>query len=83
MQANETVVEAMAESAHQAWMEAYQALGYQSRKALWGEEFMVPFADLSAQGQEFDRVIMRAILAALERQGFAVVPKGASLDHHD
>ena len=74
-QGQRVTVEAMAESAHDAWMAAYLALGYQSRKAAWGEEFMVPFADLSEQGKEFDRIIMRAILTALDRQGFAVVRK--------
>jgi hypothetical protein len=75
MPGEEDIIEAMAESAHQAWWEAYLALGYTSRRAEWGEEFMVPFADLSHQGQEFDRVIMRAILRALDAQGYEVTTK--------
>ena len=69
----EPIVEAMAESAHNAWWEAYKKLGYTSRKAAWGEEFMVPFDQLSEQGREFDRVIMRAILASFDANGMKVV----------
>jgi hypothetical protein len=69
------LVEAMAESAHEAWLSSYVKLGYKSRKAEWGEEFMVPFDKLSERGKEFDRVIMRAILDCFERQGFDVVPR--------
>jgi len=71
---NADIVEAMAESAHNCWWEAYKQLGYTSRLAAWGEEFMVPYEQLSEQGKEFDRVIMRAILAAFASQGLAVVP---------
>lgn len=58
----EEVVEIMAEHAHNAWWDAYKQLGYTSRKAEWGEEFMVPYAELSERGKEFDRIIMRGIL---------------------
>ncbi len=71
----ERVVESMAESAHDAWLQACVGMGYMSRKAEWGEEFMVPFDKLSERGKEFDRVIMRAILVALDEQGFAVVSR--------
>ncbi len=68
----EEIVEAMAEAAHDAWMQAYLDLGYTSRKAEWGEEFMVPFSVLSEAGKEFDRVIMRAILDVLSSNGYLV-----------
>jgi hypothetical protein len=71
----EEIVQAMAESAHNSWWETYVKLGYTSRKAAWGEEFMVPFDDLSERGKEFDRMIMRAILQRLDEEGFNVVPK--------
>jgi RyR domain len=69
------LVEAMAESAHNAWWETYKALGYTSRKAAWGEEFMVPFYELSEQGKEFDRMIMRAILSRFTIEGFEVISR--------
>lgn len=72
----ESLVEAMAKSAHNAWMEAYQAKGITSRKAAWEEEFMVPFSELSEQCKELDRVIMRAILKAFDDMGFMVLPVG-------
>lgn len=68
----EKLVEAMAESAHDAWLAAVLREGFTSRKAEWGEEFMVPFGELSERGKEFDRVIMRAILGAFDRMGFEV-----------
>lgn len=71
----EGLVQAMAESAHEAWMEAQRREGVSSRKAEWGEEFMVPFAVLSERGREFDRVIMRAILAAFDHLGLEVTAK--------
>lgn len=71
---NEALVEAMAESAHEAWREAQREQGVISRKAVWGEEFMVPFAELSERGKEFDRVIMRGILKAFGEQRYLVLP---------
>lgn len=71
----DALVEAMAKSAHDSWWETYKKLGYTSRLAPWGEEFMVPFEELSEQGKEFDRVIMRAILAAFDREGYLVLKK--------
>ena len=70
---NEQIVEGMAEAAHDAWWGTYKDLGYTSRRAAWGEEFMVPFVELSERGQEFDRMIMRAILGAFERMRLKVV----------
>ena len=66
------LVQAMAESAHQAWMEAQTKEGVTSRKAEWGEEFMVPFDYLSERGREFDRVIMRAILRCFDNLGYKI-----------
>jgi hypothetical protein len=66
------LVEEMARSAHSAWMRAQRLSGVSSRAAPWGEEFMVPFRKLSERGREFDRIIMRAILAAFRRKGYCV-----------
>jgi hypothetical protein len=71
---NDEIVEAMAEGAHNAWMESYLAWGYTSRKAEWGEEFMVPFDQLTERGKELDRVIMRGILKELATLGLHVAP---------
>lgn len=71
----EELVNQMAESAHNSWWETYLNLGYTSRKAAWGEEFMVPFEVLSEQGKEFDRMIMRAILKRFDLEGYKVVEK--------
>jgi hypothetical protein len=71
----EEIVQEMAEAAHNSWWDTYIALGYTSRKAAWGEEFMVPFDELSERGKEFDRMIMRAILRRLDEEGFNVSPK--------
>lgn len=67
------IVERMAEAAHNAWWRTYIELGYTSRQAAWGEEFMVPFDQLSEQGKEFDRMIMRAILASYDEQGLTLI----------
>jgi hypothetical protein len=62
----------MAESAHNSWWNTYLDLGYTTRKAAWGEEFMVPFEELSEDGKEFDRIIMRAILNAFDDKGITL-----------
>lgn len=73
----EEIVEAMAESAHLAWKAAHEQQGVTSRIAPWGEEFMVSYDEMTEQGKEFDRVIMRAILDAFDGQGLKVVKKDA------
>lgn len=72
---DEEIVEIMARPAHEAWMKAQTLEGVNSRKAEWGEEFMVPWEQLSERGREFDRVIMRAILEAFDKNGLVVVSK--------
>ena len=68
----EELVELMAEPAHEAWMQWYLEKGYLSRKAEWGEEFMVHFDKLSEDGKELDRTIMRSILKSFSRTGLRV-----------
>ena len=72
MISREQLVDTMAESAHNAWWQTYIRLGYKSRKAAWGEEFMVPYSELSARGKDFDRMIMRAILEKFADVGVTV-----------
>lgn len=69
---NDEIIELMAEPAHNAWMQWYAVRGYTSRRAEWGEEFMVPFDLLSEDGKELDRVIMRSILFAFSEQNIVV-----------
>lgn len=69
MMTDEEIIELMAEGAHEAWMEGYLAEGITSRLAVWGEEFMVPFDQLSERGKELDRRIMRGILPRLREAG--------------
>lgn len=69
----EEIVEAMAESAHNAWWTAYLDMGITSRKAEWGEEFMVPYDELTERGKDLDRVIMRAILEKFTVMGLILV----------
>lgn len=68
----EELVNAMAKSAHNSWWQTYIDLGYTSRKAAWGEEFMVTFEELSERGKEFDRMIMRAILKTFSEKGITL-----------
>jgi hypothetical protein len=68
----EKLVEVMAKPAHEAWMSYYRQMGYTSRKAEWGEEFLVPWEQLSERGKELDRIIMRAILQAFKERGFEI-----------
>lgn len=74
-ESREPLVQTMAESAHEAWMEGCRSYGITSRRAEWGEEFMVPFEDLTETGREFDRIIMRAILRAFDDLGLQVAPR--------
>lgn len=68
----ESLVQSMGKAAHEAWMETCRACGITSRKADWGEEFMVAWEELSERGREFDRIIMRAILVEFDRLGYQV-----------
>lgn len=76
---NAELVEVMAESAHDCWWRAYKELGYTSRMSEWGEEFMVPFEELSELGKDFDRTIMWAILNAFTQQGYTVTKLSQSV----
>lgn len=66
------IVEAMAESAHTAWVSWYTERGITSRLSASGEEFLVPFSELSEAGKDLDRTIMRAILNSFRSQGYKI-----------
>lgn len=68
------IVEALAEAAHEAWMETKRAQGITSRNSEWGEDLMVPYCDLTEQAKDLDRGTVRGVLEAVERAGFAIVP---------
>ena len=60
-------IELIAAKVHAAWVAAQADNGFVSRvSALTGEEQMVGYDQLSEQVKEFDRVTVRAVLAAIE-----------------
>lgn len=78
------LVELMAENAHNSWMQAYLDQGYTSRLAEWGEEFMVPYDQLTERGKDLDRTIMRSILWTFATHDLKVVDdaSGDPVDVH-
>jgi hypothetical protein len=69
----EELVDALAEAAHEAWIQGCIVYGIKSRKSAWGEEFMVEWEQLSDPGREFDRIVLRGILAKADKLGFKLV----------
>lgn len=51
---------------HHSWVATKLAQGITSRPSEWGEEQMVPYAELSERAKDLDRGTVRAVLAALE-----------------
>lgn len=49
-----TCVEERAQLKHNAWMLKLRKRGVTSRVSYWGEELMVPWAQLSPEGQEYN-----------------------------
>lgn len=60
-------IETVAAAVHVAWMEAKREQGVTSRLSEWGEEQMVPYADLSERAKDLDRVMVRSVYAAMEK----------------
>lgn len=58
----EEIVETMAAALHTYWVEEYRKAGFTSRLSSWGDEFMLPWEELSERSKDFDR---RGILAAV------------------
>ena len=71
-------VEAVAAAVHEAWMEAKRAQGVTSRPSEWGEEQMVPYADLSERAKELDRATVRSVYAAIRAARPIATPEGGN-----
>ncbi len=60
-------IELVSAAVHDAWMRKNLDKGIMSRKsASSGEEFMVPYDQLSEDAKDSDRVTVRAVYAAIE-----------------
>jgi hypothetical protein len=70
---HDEMLETIAEAAHEGWMAAKHAQGITTRKGESGEEFMVPYAQLSEQAKELDRQAVRSVLDAIIAAGYVVV----------
>jgi hypothetical protein len=68
------LIEVTAKAAHEGWTEGKRTQGITSRKAEWGEEFMVPYAELSERAKDIDRAAVKSVLDAIERAGLRIVP---------
>jgi hypothetical protein len=72
MDDNVAVVEALSAAVHDGWMATKRAQGVASRPSEWGEEQMVPYAQLSERAKDLDRATVRAVLAAMPAVGLAL-----------
>lgn len=70
------LIEQIAAAAHEGWMAAKRAQGITSRQAEWGEEFMVPYAEMSERAKDIDRSAVNSVLDAIDAAGYRIVPKG-------
>ena len=70
---NDELVERLAAAAHDGWMASKRDQGLTSRLAEWGEEFMVPYGQLSERAKDIDRSAVRAVLEAIDRAGYIIV----------
>jgi hypothetical protein len=63
-------VDVVSAKVHDAWMKKNLEKGITSRKsASTGEEFMVPYDQLSEDAKDSDRITVRAVYAAIEELG--------------
>ena len=62
---DEGLIEAVSARVHAAWMDTKRAQGVTSRPSEWGEEQMVPYADLTERAKDLDRGTVREVLSAL------------------
>lgn len=62
---DDSLTEQIAAKVHEAWIETKRAQGITSRPSEWGEEQMVPYADLSERAKDTDRGTVRAVLDAV------------------
>ncbi|WP_159540841.1 RyR domain-containing protein [Aeromicrobium sp. 9AM] len=59
-------VEVVAAKVHEAWMKTKREQGVTSRPSEWGEEQMVPYADLSERAKDLDRSTVLAVFDAIK-----------------
>jgi hypothetical protein len=69
------LTETFAAAAHDGWMASKRAQGVDSRLSEWGEEFMVPYDDLSERAKDIDRGTVAGVLDAINAAGYTVVAK--------
>lgn len=67
------LLEIVAEAAHEGWMQSKRNQGITSRESEWGEEFMVPYAEMSERAKDIDRSAVRSVFEAIERAGYRLV----------
>lgn len=71
------IIEQVSAAVHDAWMDTKRAAKVTTRKSESGEELMVPYDQLSEAAKDLDRGTVRAVLSALPKAGFQVVPRDA------
>lgn len=63
-------IERISDAVHDAWMQEHLEKGVTSVKSRSdGEEFMVPYEQLSEHAKEMDRITVRTVIAAAIREG--------------
>lgn len=58
-------VERVAHKVHEAWMAEKRDRGVRSRKPEWGEELMVPYAQLSERAKDLNRTMVQTVYLAI------------------
>jgi hypothetical protein len=59
-------VEVVAAEVHAAWIRSKHAQGVTSRRSEFGEELMVPYANLSESAKDLDRATVRSVYTAIQ-----------------
>lgn len=59
-------IDLVAAKVHEAWMEDKRMRGVTSRQSGDGEEYMVPYDQLSETAKDLDRITVRAVYRAIE-----------------
>lgn len=71
------LIEQVSAAVHEAWMTQKKTNGFTTAPTKDGEEQLVPYDQLSEGVKEYDRVTVRAVLAALKRLGYDVIAPDA------
>lgn len=78
--ADEALIEALSDQVHAEWMGEQRRRGRTSSIGRDGEEYMVPYAQLTEAAKELDRVTVRAVLGALRHLGYTTTQRGEAED---